>query len=78
MSTFLAIDFETDYGGAIPCIERPSPGGRYVTYLGFIPGTVLADLYRDWKIRLLDFWPIRVKSTFGLQPKPAPRRKPTG
>jgi len=50
----IAIDFEADYGGAIPCIERPSNGGRYTTYLAFVPGAVLADLYRDWKIRLLE------------------------
>lgn len=50
----IAIDFEADYGGAIPCIEQTSPGGRYITYLSFIPGAVLADLYRDWKIRLLE------------------------
>lgn len=50
----IAIDFEADYGGAIPCIERPSNGGRYTTYLAFVPGAVLADLYKDWKIRLLE------------------------
>ena len=50
----IAIDFEANYGGAIPCIERLNPGGRYTTYLAFVPGAVLADLYKDWKIRLLE------------------------
>lgn len=50
----IAIDFEADYGGPIPCIERCSSEGRYLTYLAFVPGMVLADLYRDWKIRLLE------------------------
>jgi len=48
------IDFESDYGGAIPCVEQPSPNGKYTTYLAFVPGSVLADLYADWKIRLLE------------------------
>lgn len=50
----ISIDFETDYGGAIECVEQPSPCGKYITYLTFIPGSVLADLYGDWKIRLLE------------------------
>jgi hypothetical protein len=50
----IAIDFKANYGGAIPCIERPSLGEQYTTYLAFVPGAVLADLYRDWKIRLLE------------------------
>ena len=50
----ISIDFETDYGGAIPCIIRPNPGGWYVTYLAFVPGAVLADLYGAWKIRILE------------------------
>ena len=50
----IAIDFESNYGGAIPCIEFPSIGDQYTTYLAFVPGAVLADLYRDWKIRLLE------------------------
>ncbi len=50
----ITIDFEKDYSGPIPCIERKSSDDSYVTYLSFIPGAVLADLYRDWKIRLLE------------------------
>lgn len=50
----ISIDFESDYGGPIPCVERGSAGGKYTTYLAFVPGDVLADLYGDWKIRLLE------------------------
>lgn len=50
----ITIDFEAKYGGAIPCIARESREGQYITYLAFIPGAVLADLYGDWKIRLLE------------------------
>lgn len=50
----IAIDFESSYGGAIPCIEQASSDGRYVAYLAFISGRVLADLYSNWKIRLLE------------------------
>ena len=50
----ITIDFESDYGGAIPCIARMSATGLYATYLAFIPGIVLADLYATWKIRLLE------------------------
>lgn len=50
----IVIDFESDYGSVIPCIERTSPTGQYVTYLAFVPGKVLADLYGQWKIRLLE------------------------
>jgi len=50
----IAINFQKDYGGAIPCVRRPSPGQQYETYLAFISGNVLADLYATWKIRLLE------------------------
>jgi len=50
----ITIDFANRYGGAIPCIEQVSPNNQYTTYLAFIPGEVLADLYGDWKIRLLE------------------------
>jgi hypothetical protein len=68
----IAIDFASDYGGAIPCLEQPSPDGKYTTYLAFVPGTVLADLYGDWKIRLLErnvrvFLSHRVKVNQGIR-----------
>jgi len=50
----IEIDFQENYGGAIPCVAQPSPDGKYTTYLSFVAGDVLADLYKDWKIRLLE------------------------
>ena len=50
----IEIDFVADYGGAISCVEQPELNGKYTAYLSFVPGNVLADLYRDWKIRLLE------------------------
>lgn len=50
----ISIDLKGDHGGPIPCLEMPSPDGLYKTYLAFIPGTILADLYREYKIRLLE------------------------
>jgi len=50
----ISIDFSSDYGGAIPCVEMLSSGGKYTTYLSFVHGSVLADLYGDWKVRLLE------------------------
>lgn len=68
----ISIDFEEEYGAAIPCLEKPSPDGQYVTYLAFISGDVLADLYGDWKIRLLErnvrvFLSQRVKVNQGIR-----------
>lgn len=50
----LTVDFASGHGGALPCLGQPSPDGTYVTYLAFVPGAVLADLYARWKIRLLE------------------------
>ncbi len=50
----IEIDFKSSYGGAIPCVVQSSPDGKYTTYLSFVKGDVLADLYKDWNIRLLE------------------------
>lgn len=50
----ILIDFQKDYGGAIPCTVHASSDQYYETYLAFVPGSVLADLYACWKIRLLE------------------------
>lgn len=39
---------------ALPCVIRESDSGLYTTYLGFIPGKALADMYEKWGIRMLD------------------------
>jgi hypothetical protein len=50
----ISINFFQDYGGAIPCLKMGQESDKYTTYLAFVHGNVLADLYRDWKIRLLE------------------------
>ena len=68
----IVIDFASDYGGPLLCLEQPSPDERYSTFLSFMPGEVLADLYRNWKIRLLErnvrvFLSQRVKVNRGIR-----------
>jgi AIPR protein/Abortive infection phage resistance protein N-terminal domain len=50
----IEIDFERDFGGAIPCIEAPDTSGEYRTFLTFLPGALLADLYGKYGPRLLE------------------------
>ena len=49
----IRIDFR-DYGGAIPCVCQRSANGFYTTYLAFVSGEILADLYERHKTRLLE------------------------
>lgn len=68
----ISIDFLTRYGRALPCVAQQSSEGKYTTYLAFVPGKVLADLYSDWKIRLLErnvrvFLSQRVKVNRGIR-----------
>ena len=50
----ISVDFENEYGGSIQALKQGSADEMYTTYLTFIPGDVLADLYGNWKIRLLE------------------------
>jgi hypothetical protein len=50
----IEINFEQDFGGAIPCIEAPDTSGEYRTFLTFFPGALLADLYGEYGPRLLE------------------------
>jgi len=47
------IDFSKYCGGALPCVVRED-SAPYTTYLGFVPGTALADMYAHWGIKMLD------------------------
>ena len=52
-------------------VEYQSPNGFYTTYLAFVPGEVLADLYEYHKTRLLEmnvrvFLSQRVKVNQGM------------
>ena len=48
----ITIDFNE--GGPINCVEQLSTSGKYTTYLGFVSGEILADLYSVHKTRLLE------------------------
>ena len=48
------IDFNRYCNGPLRCISRSASNGSYTTYVGYVPATVLADLYAKWGIRMLD------------------------
>lgn len=50
----IEIDFEELMGEVIPCLEMPSQNDLYECYLTIIPGTILANLYRNYGTRLLE------------------------
>lgn len=50
----IILDF-TDYcNGPLHCLVKEEKNNRYSTYLGFLPGPALADMYARWGIRMLD------------------------
>jgi len=64
------IDFN-DYGGPVPFVSEKAKNGYYTSYLGFLPGSLLADLYAKHKTRLLErnvrvFLSERVKVNKGI------------
>jgi hypothetical protein len=50
----IKINFETDYGCRVPCIESIDLSGEYRTYLAFIPGRVLSQIYGRYNHSLLE------------------------
>lgn len=48
------LDFPYYCGGPLPCLVQESSGRRYTTYLAFVPGTALADMYAKHGTRMLD------------------------
>ncbi|NKE71339.1 AIPR family protein [Candidatus Manganitrophus noduliformans] len=50
----IEIDFATDFGASVPCLEAPGTKGEYRTFLVFFPGTLLAELYGEFGPRLLE------------------------
>lgn len=50
----IEIDFVEEFGQSIPCLEIPGNGSDYTTYLGIIPGDILARLYDRYGSRLLE------------------------
>jgi len=50
----ITIDFADYCSEPLPCVVMNNGSGVYTSYLGFMPGTALADMYAKWGIRLLD------------------------
>ena len=50
----IEIDFEELMGEVIPCLEMPSQNDLYECYLAIVPGSILANLYRNYGTRLLE------------------------
>jgi hypothetical protein len=48
------LDFMEELGKPLQCVKQPSGNNSYTTYLTFIPGDTLADIYGKWGTRLLD------------------------
>lgn len=48
------VDFAEEHGGPIPCLVHEDVVGKYTSYMAFINGEILADLYEKWGTRLLD------------------------
>lgn len=48
------MSFSEDYGEPLPCLKNPVNNGIYTTYLSFISGSTLANMYEKWGTRLLD------------------------
>jgi hypothetical protein len=50
----IEIDFEGEFGGAVPCVGTADATDEYCTYLAFFPGPLLAKLYGEYGPRLLE------------------------
>jgi AIPR protein/abortive infection phage resistance-like protein len=50
----LYIAFEDDYGCSLPCLMTPRVAGGIQVLLTYIPGEVLAEIYRRYRTRLLE------------------------
>jgi len=68
----IELDFERDFGGAIPCLVGMAHAREYQTYLAFMPGKTLARIYGEHGQRLLErnvraFLQVKGKVNKGLQ-----------
>ncbi len=50
----IEIDFESQYGVAIPCLPMPASNSDYNAYMAIIPGEVLYKIYAEYGSRLLE------------------------
>jgi hypothetical protein len=50
----IEIDFESQYGVAIPCLPMPESNTDYSAYMAIIPGEILYKIYAEYGSRLLE------------------------
>jgi hypothetical protein len=50
----IVVDFERDFGGAIPALEASVSESAFPSFLAIIRGKQLADIYEKWGARLLE------------------------
>ena len=50
----IEIDFETQFGGGVPCIKIPTDNDDYESYLAVISGNTLSSIYQNYGSRLLE------------------------
>ncbi len=50
----IVIDFKQEHGEALPAMKMIEPKGGYICYVGFVSGTVLADMYSKHSSRLIE------------------------
>ncbi|NMG20918.1 AIPR family protein [Brasilonema bromeliae] len=50
----IEIDFESQYGVAIPCLPMPRSNSDYTAYMVIIPGEILYKIYAEYGPRLLE------------------------
>ena len=50
----IIVDFVENNGSAIPYISQSSVDGRYITYLSYMSGQCLANMYSQWGTKLLE------------------------
>ena len=50
----IEIDLMEDFGGPLPVLPAQQTNGQHESYLGVVPGEVLADIYDRWGARLLE------------------------
>jgi hypothetical protein len=50
----IVIDFKHEHGGTLPAMKMLEAKGGYICYVGFISGSILADMYAKHSSRLIE------------------------
>jgi hypothetical protein len=50
----IVIDFKEEHGGTLPAMKMLEAKGGYICYVGFISGSILADMYAKHSSRLIE------------------------